>query len=81
MVFQVRLNHSSVQANTNAPPRPLSSIIRIMSASIAIASCSECAPWSRPLVPLWALPSEDGTPNSVTSSGMCGAKCSCSDIR
>jgi len=39
-VFQVRLNHSSSQEKRNAPATPFASSIRIMSAFIAMASCS-----------------------------------------
>ena len=50
--------------------RPGRGSARSSSASIRIASCSVCAPWSRPSGPRWAEPSEDGTPTSVIISGI-----------
>ena len=48
--------------------KPSSWMSRSMSALMRMASCSEWLPWSRPIGPMWAIPSELGTPNSVIAT-------------
>ena len=67
-MFHVNLNHSSSQAKRMPEAKPSSWMSRSMSALMRMASCSEWLPWSRPIGPMWAIPSELGTPNSVIAT-------------